>query len=61
MGEFVFIFFVYLLFVGFFGMIFTRTDAFPGSGSGQGDYPETLIFWIIGISAVLAFITVTAN
>jgi hypothetical protein len=60
-GEFIFFFFGYLLFVGFFGMVFTRTDAFPGSGLSQGDYPETLFFWVVGISAFLAFLTVNAS
>ena len=44
MGEFIFFFFGYLLFVGFFGMVFTRRDAYPGDRLHIGAYPETLIF-----------------
>ena len=54
MSEFIFFFFSIAIFVGFFGMIFTRTDAFPGSGQSPGQYPEKLFLWVIGISAVLA-------
>jgi hypothetical protein len=60
-GEFIFFFFGYLLFVGFFGVVFTRRDAFPGSGLNIGAYPETLFFWVVGISAFLAFLTATSS
>jgi len=61
MGEFVFYFFGYLVFVGFFGAAFTRRSPYPGAYSHEGSYPETLIFWVAGVSAVLAFITAVRN
>lgn len=54
MGEFIFYFLGSAVFVGFLGAIFTRQSPFSGAYSHEETYPETLIFWVIGISAVIA-------
>jgi hypothetical protein len=58
MGEFIIYFLGYLIFVWFFGAIFTRRDAYPGSFMNEGSYPETFVFWVLGLSGGLALLTV---
>jgi hypothetical protein len=61
MDVFVIYFLGFLVFVGFFGAAFTRRSPYPGAYPHEGEYPERLVFWVIGISAALALIATFAN
>lgn len=57
MSEFFFLFISYGIFVGFLGAIFGRRSPFTGAYAHEDYYNETVIFWVIGISAGLALLT----
>jgi hypothetical protein len=56
-SEFLFLFIGYGVFVGFLGAIFGRRSPFSGAYSHEEFYSETVIFWVVGISAGLAIVT----
>ena len=56
-SEFLFLFIGYGVFVGFLGAIFGRRSPFSGAYSHEEVYSETVIFWVVGISAGLAIVT----